>query len=429
MSQIYYDAGPPAAGKKVCLTTTAYDGLDPSHVFSLQRSRMALDEIGIRSDYLLIAGNCHVDDARNTAIREFLRTDCTHLVFLDADVSWDPDQLIRLCNYDVDVVGGIYPYRREGMQDALPVRPLLGDGDLPPDGLVEVEGLPTGFLKISRKAIELVADFSKQHYGAPDFENPIPVLFERTIEDDIRWGGDINFCRKWRGISGKVYAIADMRLGHAGKTVHVDSFAAVVRRANGMTLRHVCEAIKEGKENESHYLEAFDAMENRWGVPPETLAALVSMARTATGPIIETGSGLSTILMAAATDQTIFCLEHDPLYATKLQQMVYQAGVEGVGLCYAPINGDWYDLTDYPDLPGEFYLGVNDGPPRAVGDRKTFFYTFGSSCEHILVDDANDPEYEGFIKEWGENNGWVQTKMDPRTTIMTCKLNAGKEVA
>jgi acetone carboxylase gamma subunit len=42
----------------------------------------------------LLSGNCHVDDARNSVVREFLASDCTELVFIDADVSWEPETLV-----------------------------------------------------------------------------------------------------------------------------------------------------------------------------------------------------------------------------------------------------------------------------------------------------------------------------------------------
>src|SRR5689334_6511480 len=127
------------------LATTSYGSPDASYTYAISRSREALTAVGIPSAYFLLVGHCHVDDARNVVVRNFLESDCTDLMFLDADVSWEPSGLVQICQRDVDLVGGIYPYRRESQN--MPVRML--DTRFPDEtGLLEVEGLPTGFMKI-----------------------------------------------------------------------------------------------------------------------------------------------------------------------------------------------------------------------------------------------------------------------------------------
>src|SRR5688572_1419621 len=121
MSNHFYDEGPPATGKKVLLATPSYDRPCAAYTFAIAKSREALSQAGIQSAYLLLQGNCHVDDARNSIVRDFLESDCTDLVFLDADVDWEPEALVQLCQRECDVVGGVYPYRRDG-SDNMPCR-------------------------------------------------------------------------------------------------------------------------------------------------------------------------------------------------------------------------------------------------------------------------------------------------------------------
>lgn len=429
MSNLFFDAGPPASGQKACLATVAYDGCDASHVFSIQRSREALTRAGIQSAYILLAGNCHVDDARNTVVQQFLATDCTDLVFLDADVSWDPEQLVALCEFDRDVVGGVYPYRREGMHNAMPVRTLLSDAVSPGDGLVEVEALPAGFLRIRRRVLEQLAGDALKFWGQQDKRSPIPIIFERTFENDIRWGGDLNFCRKWRALGGKVFAAAEMRLGHAGRQIIVDSLAASVRRANGLTLSHVVAAIRDKRETPAHYAEVFECVANVWGAPPDLLFLAVTLARQAEGPIIEAGSGLTTVLMAAATEHPIYCLEHDEAHAGQLGHMIEAAGVGGIGLCLCPIEDGWYDLADYPDLPDHFALGLNDGPPRGLGGRMGFYEHFGRRCETIIADDADDRAYADAIEAWCGDNDMRVDFVDPRAALIRPQQERSHAVA
>jgi predicted O-methyltransferase YrrM len=419
MSNLFFDAGPSASGQKVMLATTSYDNPDSSYVFSIASSREALHKAGVPTAYLLLQGNCHVDDARNTVVRDFLVSDCTDLVFLDADVSWEPESLVALCKFDCDLVGGVYPYRRDrhGKQ-SMPVRNLRGVYVPDESGLLEVEGLPTGFMRIRRHVLERMAAESPSF--RKDASGPVPLLFERDIWNGERRGGDIHFCMKWRAMGGKLYAAAEMRLGHCGEQIVRDSLAANLRRQAGLTLGHVAEIIRDGKETAETYAEAREAMDNPWGAQTDVLFLAVGLARKARGPIIEAGSGLTTILMAAANpDQTVWCLEHHPVYALKLEHMAYQAGVKNIALVTCPIKDGWYDVAaDLPHMPKRFAVGLIDGPPRLLGDRMKFFDVFGDCCEAFLADDADDAGYAATLTTWADNNGRALKIYDRAAVIL-----------
>jgi predicted O-methyltransferase YrrM len=394
--------------QKIMLATTAYDNLDASYTFSIQRSRMALEDAGFLNSYMLLSGNCHVDDARNRLVQEFLLTDCTDLVFIDADVSWDPESLIALVSYDCDIVGGIYPYRREGTASSFNMPILMIPGEIKPNdqGLIQVAGLPTGFMRIRRRVLETLARNAQHYHNDGDRRSMIPLLFERTYKDGTRWGGDLSFCHKWIADGGKVWAAPDLYLGHATKTIMQDSLGAALRRDNGTTLRYVTEELAKGSMEPKLFMEAAKYMDNLYSPPADVLLVCVAMAKKADGPIIEAGSGLTTILMAAVTDQPIYCLEHDPFWAIRLGEMIEESGVSGIGVCDCAIKDGWYDLSDYEtELPTEFALGLNDGPPRLVGDRMGFYERFGHRTETIIVDDADDRAYGTAIVEWCAENG------------------------
>lgn len=399
------------------LATTAYDSPDASYTFAIARSREALHNAGLPTSYVLLSGNCHVDDARNTVLRDFLASDCTDLVFLDADVSWEPAHLVQLCRYDCDVVGGVYPYRRETGKEGMPVRNIKGEYVPDADGLLEVEGLPTGFLRIRRHVIETLAadapQFRKQN-GAR-----FPLLFDRRMDGELRMGGDISFCAKWREKGGRVYAAAELRLGHCGKQVVRDSLAASLRRQLGHSLAHVADQIREGTETQDTYAEAIKAVNNPWGARTDVLSLSVLLARKAKGPIIETGSGLTTILMAAANpERTVWCLEHSDHFADVTEAMAHNAGVTNVNIVEAPIRDDWYDLSeDMGTLPERFSVGLVDGPPRVLGDRMKFFDVFGARTDAILCDDADDDGYLDSLRAWAAANG-KYLDADQRAAVM-----------
>lgn len=400
MSNLFYDEGAPAVGQKVMLATTSYSTPSAAYTFSIARSREALTDTGIRSAYLLLQGNCHVDDARNAVVREFLGSDCTELVFLDADVDWEPKELVQLCQRDLELVGGVYPYRREGGEE-MPVR-LKADSK-PVDGLLEVEGLPTGFMKIKRHVLEKMAAiapkyFDKTYETALVFDRPDPN------EDKTRWGGDIDFCNRWRAMGGKLYADQELRLGHTATIVVKDSLGAHLRRITATGWPHFMPKFREGAETEADYNEVCKYIGNNYAVDPGVLALVVGVARKCCGPIIETGSGLSSVMMGAVTDQLVYSLEHVDFYAAQTVKWAEEAGVENVGVCYAPLKEFWYDIEKF-DLPNKFALGFCDGPPRLYGTRMKFFEVIAPRCEVLVIDDVKqDIKYLGKVHQWAEEN-------------------------
>lgn len=401
MSNLFIDEGQPATGKKVLLATTAYDTPSADYTFAMSRTRQALSDAGIQSAYLLLQGNCHVDDARNAVVREFLLTDCTELLFLDADVSWEPEDIVRLCQHDLDIVGGVYPYRREG-SDTMPFR--MKSGASVENGLIEVEGLPTGFMKIKRRVLEEMSAVAPKYVTKA---NETALLFDRPTPgpDKLRWGGDIDFCNRFRASGGRIFADVTLHLGHTGTVTVKDSLGAYLRRISGETLSYIVPRLRAGEETERDYGEAFQYAQNNFAASPDVLALCVGVARKCRGPIIETGSGLSSVLMAAVSDSQVYSLEHIQHYAARTLSMAEEAGVSNLGMCYAPLKDFWYDYDKF-DLPNKFALGLCDGPPRLLGSRMRFFDVIAPKCTAIIVDDfKNDNNFAGKVREWCSASG------------------------
>lgn len=162
-----------------------------------------------------------ISRARNTLVAKFLNTEnSTHLVFIDADIGWEPWHLLLLINHDVDVIGGLYPMK------SLPVRWVVNgveNGAVSDDGnVVEVSKTGTGFMVVKRH----VFDKLQQHPAVVPFKNDIGLPQEldphmRTYYDtDVREGRyyseDWTFCENWRDLGGKVWVDKRVLLKHTG---------------------------------------------------------------------------------------------------------------------------------------------------------------------------------------------------------------------
>ena len=216
MSRMLHRRGKPADGRqKVFIAVAAYEGTGAGFTYAMFHTGAALAEAGIDFELAIYSGNCHVDDSRNRLVRDFLNSDCTDLFFLDVDLGWLAADFVKLLGYDRDVVAGIYP-KKHG-DDTYPVIPFPGEIWSDRAGLIEVQAVPTGFLRIRRAVLERLAASAVHYNSKNDAPSAIPLIFDREVHDGIRWGGDYVFCKKWREAGGQIFIDPVLRFEHSGE--------------------------------------------------------------------------------------------------------------------------------------------------------------------------------------------------------------------
>ena len=164
-------------------------------------------------------GNSDIAGSRGAILATFYRSDCDVLVFVDDDVFWKTGDLVKLIDYPVDLVGGIYPKKNDIL--AWPVKTARPDTvDIDPEtGLAEVAGLPGGFMKITRNCVEkLIEAFPRQTLRSNNSDSTQfwPLFDPYETEDGNRLSEDFSFCQRWHDIGGKVWANFEFEMGHIG---------------------------------------------------------------------------------------------------------------------------------------------------------------------------------------------------------------------
>ena len=373
MVAIYQSKGEASASPiRPFLAIPAYSGMPGVFVFSLWSSHHALKAADMPATVEILEEHCHVDDSRNLLVRDFLESDCTDLVFLDADIGWNAADLVRLLRVDRNIVGGVYPLKQSPA--GFPVRPIPGEIRAEADGCVEVEGVPTGFLRIRRHVLEDLWLPSHKFRGreeSADREH-IGIIFERDWVDGERLGGDYNFCRKAKEAGHKIYTIPDMHFQHHGDARWSGSLGDYWRREHGITLQLFetgIEKIKAGTESYIDYLHICEHWGNiPWAAGAGLVQAWVETVRNFDGAVLECGTGITSILAAAANpDVMVYALDHDRDWGAKTQATAMQYGIANLEVVFAPLVDGWYQLPD--DLPRDFDAVLIDGPPRDKGER------------------------------------------------------------
>jgi hypothetical protein len=205
--------------------------------FQTMRS-LLLDAVNIigRGDKFSIAedlGNSDIAGSRAAIFGAFVRSDADVLVFVDDDIFWTPGSLIKLIDQPVDVVGGIYPKKREPLEWPFKIGIKDEYRADPTTGLMEVMGLPGGFMKISRNCAQKMTEaYPRQTLRSTSEHSQFwPVFDPYEMPDGNRLSEDFSFCQRWLDIGGQVWADFELEMGHIGYKSFVGTVGKHLREA------------------------------------------------------------------------------------------------------------------------------------------------------------------------------------------------------
>jgi len=160
-----------------------------------------------------IPGIAPIGLARNRAVTEFLKTDCTDLLFWDSDIGASPADVKRICAHDADIVLGLYPLKQEG-PPKLVVTLLDGESVNEFSGLQKVRGGGAGFMRIHRSVFERLEEFAESYFN--ELGEPESNFFRHGVADGRYWGEDLSLCNLAREHGIDVHSDWGIRLAHQG---------------------------------------------------------------------------------------------------------------------------------------------------------------------------------------------------------------------
>jgi len=184
--------------------------------------------------------------ARNSLTHTFLKTDCTHLFFIDADIKFNGADVLPMIMADKDVICGIYPKKEINWEQisnaansgvpfdqlryhsAAFVVNLVGYTEkvtVPVNEPAEIWNGGTGFMLIKREVFEKMAEKVPEYAndstdlsGAVKHGEMIKEYFATSIEPGTNrlLSEDYHFCRTWREMGEKIWAAPWASLAHVG---------------------------------------------------------------------------------------------------------------------------------------------------------------------------------------------------------------------
>jgi len=247
--------------KKLFIATPMYGGM--SHgmfVKSCLDLQAMCSTYGIEVRFSFIFNESLITRARNYLVDEYLRAEqYTHMLFIDADIHFDPRDVVALLALDKEIIGGPYPKKSikwSAVKDAVTKNPQIDAGELekvagdfvfnPAPGTekfsvaepIEVLEIGTGFMMIKREVFAKFREaypelrYKPDHVGQANFDGSryIHAYFDTVIDhgkSDRYLSEDYMFCQWWRKIGGKIWLCPWMKTHHIGTYAFTGDMPAV----------------------------------------------------------------------------------------------------------------------------------------------------------------------------------------------------------
>jgi hypothetical protein len=233
-------------GLNVFFATPCYGGVVTDQYFlSMFRLSQVLMQYGIKFRITTLRNESLITRARNILTAMFLEDEnATHLMFIDADIEFDPESVIRMLAMDKDVIAAAYPKKTVNWE-SVRAAAIRGEQDLASYGAeyainlkieqgtnrvrthmgtVEVLDASTGFFIVKKEVVNrMTAHYPELYYKNdssidPKFNPYCYALWDTMIDPkDKRYlSEDYTFCRRWQDMGGEIWVDPNTKLSHVG---------------------------------------------------------------------------------------------------------------------------------------------------------------------------------------------------------------------
>ena len=207
-------------------------------------------KVGLRSIWF----ESLISRGRNAAVAFMLNKDYTHLLFVDTDIQFLAEDVIKLIDQDTDVAVGVYPKKYFNVKK---MEAMASTGKFPQGWMhlatdfsteinyeelekakhqdaVEANYAATGFMLIKRECIEkIIKEKPELHYkndidGYMDAGDNFYDIFQCKVNEETKKyeSEDYGFCRLWKSLGGSIKVVSVINLGHRGFNTYLGNLKA-----------------------------------------------------------------------------------------------------------------------------------------------------------------------------------------------------------
>jgi len=218
------------SGRSLMVSIPAYDHkVTVKTAIAMAQLTRVTKHHGIGLQFSTICGCSVVSRARNLLADRFLRSDCTDLLFVDADIGFKPEDVMRMMAWGIDhaIVAGIPRARKTKLTYITTLdqddNHLIMNGK----GLVRAHRVATAFMLVQRKVFETMKeahpemcykeDQSRLVEGAPELPGEMQhAFFDFKVTPEGYVGEDFVFCDRARELGFEIWIDPTIKLTHQG---------------------------------------------------------------------------------------------------------------------------------------------------------------------------------------------------------------------
>jgi len=222
-------------GVSVMLAMPTHRDLHPRTVAALVQTQATLTARGVRHSIELDYGGSVVHHARTKMAHRFLKSDHTHIFWIDSDMDWIPEALVRVLALStvMDMVAGAYRAKQE--PPLFMVNLVKGQAvEANEWGCLPFKGLGMGFCAMQREVVEAVAEISprKRFHNVEGSVAHVFAYREDHIDDDEpAQGEDMGFFAKAAELGYQLWVDPTLTLGHIGPHVFSGCLRSILEQS------------------------------------------------------------------------------------------------------------------------------------------------------------------------------------------------------
>lgn len=214
---------------RVLIGTPSYDGrIDVWFANSLLSTVKMSYEKNVEVHAIYVSYDSLVQRARNSLFKLAIEGEFDDLFFIDSDVEWEPEWFFRMIERPEPIVGAAL-VKKSDEQEGYTIQLLDTDLKWSSDKkLIEVNGLGTGFMKISRFALEKLWEMSEPY--KTDEGDPQRMVCDLVVKDGVLISEDYIICKKWQSLGYKVWIDPTITINHIGIKKFKGDFNSFIKK-------------------------------------------------------------------------------------------------------------------------------------------------------------------------------------------------------
>jgi len=227
----------------ICIAMPCYDSVKINTMLSIFQLIQLLGKGGIEVGINTMKSPL-IHQSRNYLTAVFLTTEYSHLLFIDSDVEFAPEAVLRMLMAKKDIICTPYRAKNPDLNNHTYTVKFPDPKVIPilPGGLVEIEAGPTGLMLIDRKVFEKIIknrpDLKIKNRVNPGIKEDekshsfYHLFFDFAFEDGYTMGEDLSFCKLARKEGFKLYANIDSMTAHRGEYAWAGKFGESLKSIN-----------------------------------------------------------------------------------------------------------------------------------------------------------------------------------------------------